>query len=529
MNLKGSELYLYGLEMKIRPAWKKIRMPGDENYVRHTLSDRDFDLSPSNPDAPTIHVLVDDVLIHILEYLRLNEIVQCERVCRRWQMLIYGMFAKSSLELSPGKLNLFGPLTRSVVSKLLILSGSQLKDLRVKNVDYATRSNILKVVGQLCPELQCLDVSMVRGINFRRIKELTTKCTKLKSLVVAKCPDFDEKALSTVLESYPDLECLNVSCCPIYGRCFKRLPVALKELKMSYCQTVELVSQEEIGIRCPNLEVLHMDHIMTSRSVLRGIGKSCSNMQDLTVTLYEENALTELPDFSNLKSLRIECTGVDLTKLMESLPKLQNLTINALECVDEPDFSKLRELKTVALHGLNLSLTSLGSLVNCPLLESVYLMSCRGDLSPETILRIIRGCPNLKSVRCPDLNLSVSFITSLDKIMASRTTKIEIGMRADTLTPKQLLEVQCDNRKIEFDIINNFPLLGTSDDEDDDDDDDESFFSDGSFEDFWLYGYDSDHSLPDALLYGNALGLLHPNFGLYDFDYSDSDSDISLG
>ncbi|XP_047499020.1 F-box/LRR-repeat protein 20-like isoform X2 [Penaeus chinensis] len=307
-------------------------------------------------------------------------------LCRRWQMLIYGMFAKSSLELSPTKLNLFGPLTHSVVSKLLILSGSQLKELRVKNVDYATRSNILKVVGQLCPELECLDVSMVRGINFRRMKELTSKCTKLKSLVVAKCPDFDEKALCTVLESYPDLECLNVSCCPIYGRCFKKLPVTLKELKISYCQTVESLSQEEIGIRCPNLEVLHMDHLLTSRHVLESIGRNCSNLKDLTVTLCEENALSELPDFTNLKSLRIECTGVDLTKLMECLPSLENLNINALDCVDEPDFSILKELRALALHGLNLSESSLGSLENCPHLESGVPNELQGGSDPGHVV-----------------------------------------------------------------------------------------------------------------------------------------------
>ncbi|XP_037788733.1 uncharacterized protein LOC119584277 [Penaeus monodon] len=272
-----------------------------------------------------------------------------------------------------------------------------------------------------------------------------------------------------------------------------------------------------------------MDHLLTSRHVLESIGRNCSNLSDLTVTLCEEKALSELPDFTNLKSLRIECTGVDLTKLMQCLPSLENLNINALECVDEPDFSILKELRALALHGLNLSESSLGSLENCPHLESVYLMSCRGDLSLDTLLRIIRKCLNLKSVRCPNLNLSLAFITSLDKIMASRTTKIEIGMRADTLTPKQLLEVQCDH-KIEFDIISNFPLLGPSDDDDDDDDDDdESFFSDGSFEDFWLYGYGSDNSLPDAMFYGNALELVHPHFGLFDFDYSDSESDISLG
>lgn len=65
--------------MVIRPARKKIIMPGDKEYVRRPLPDRDFDLSHPNPDGASIHILVDDVLFKILEYLPIKDLVRCER------------------------------------------------------------------------------------------------------------------------------------------------------------------------------------------------------------------------------------------------------------------------------------------------------------------------------------------------------------------------------------------------------------------------------------------------------------------
>lgn len=70
-------------------------------------------------------------------------------VCRRWQMLVHGMFTKvTRLEIAPGNLGLFGPITSNIISKLLILSGPTLKSLKLQSIDYSTRRNILKIVGK---------------------------------------------------------------------------------------------------------------------------------------------------------------------------------------------------------------------------------------------------------------------------------------------------------------------------------------------------------------------------------------------
>lgn len=65
-------------------------------------------------------------------------------------MLVHGLFGKvSRLEIDPyymGGINV--PITRSIISKLLILSGPTLRELKLLRVGDATRGNILKIVGK---------------------------------------------------------------------------------------------------------------------------------------------------------------------------------------------------------------------------------------------------------------------------------------------------------------------------------------------------------------------------------------------
>lgn len=66
-------------------------------------------------------------------------------------MLVHGLFTKvNRLEIDPNWLGINAPITKSIVSKLLILSGPTLKELKLLSVDHATRGNILKIVGKYC-------------------------------------------------------------------------------------------------------------------------------------------------------------------------------------------------------------------------------------------------------------------------------------------------------------------------------------------------------------------------------------------
>ncbi|XP_045594424.1 F-box/LRR-repeat protein 7 isoform X2 [Procambarus clarkii] len=525
LNLKDGHRYIQGQEMVIRPAKKRVVVPGDDDFVRRPFPDRDFDLSQPDPNQPSIHMLVDDVLYKIMEYLSVPELVRCERVCRRWQMLVHGMFTKmNSLEIAPGKLGLFGPVTGAILGKLLLLAGPTLKSLKVQSVDYCSRRNVLKIIGQLCPVLQCLDVTQALGINFQNISALKVSCRNLKSFIAKKCPEFGEKALQQLLASYPELERLDISGCSVTGKCLNILPTTLKELVISNCLNIGPSYLKEIGSRCPLMSILEMDECVVSEEVLEHIGMNCPNIKRLSVSIRIPTVNDSLVHFKKLKDLAVDTAHITLPNILENMPDLETLAIvDKVNPGGETDFSILKKLKAVIFYHLALTSSSLRSLAKCPSLETVHLQNCT-NVTNEILLDILRGCASIKKIRCPNVDLNLSFISTANKIMEGRSGKVVIEVRADSLSAKELLEAQYDNTKIAFDIISCFPFL----DDFCDDGDDESLYSDGSFDDFWMYGYDSDHSLPDALFYGDHLDFLHNPFDLYGFgDDYEGDSDFS--
>ncbi|XP_053655102.1 uncharacterized protein [Cherax quadricarinatus] len=525
LNLKYGNLYIQGQQMVIKPARKRVTLPGDDDFVRRPLPDRDFDLSLPDPDSPTIHMLVDDVLYKILEYLSIPELVSCERVCRRWQMLVHGMFTKmSSLEIAPEKLGLYGPITSPILGKLLILAGLTLKSLKVQSVDFCSKRHVLKIIGQLCPALQCLDVTQAYGVNFHNIGALKANCKNLTSFIAKKCPDFDEKALQELFHSYPQLEQLDISGCPVTGQCFNDLPVTLQKLVISNCPSITPSYIRKIGERCPNMSILEMDNCVITQEALEHIGKKCTNITRLSVSIRNSKINDSLVHFKKLQDLAVDTVSITLPVILENMPDLEIVAIvDKQNAGGETDFSVLKKLKAVIFYQLAITSSSLRSLAKCSALEAVHLQNC-ANITNEILLDILRGCPNIKRIRCPNVDLNLSFIATVNKIMEGRSGKVVIEVRADLLSPKELLEAQYDSTKITFDIISGFSFL----DDYADDGDDDSLYSDGSFDDFWMYGYDSDHSLPDALFYGDHLDFLHNPFDLYGFGYdTEGDSDFS--
>ncbi|XP_018017017.1 uncharacterized protein LOC108673671 [Hyalella azteca] len=63
--------------------------PSSEHYKPHKLSSEEFDLSPACNGQPTLHVLNDDILLHIMKYMNVAEKLMLEAVCRRFQSLVY--------------------------------------------------------------------------------------------------------------------------------------------------------------------------------------------------------------------------------------------------------------------------------------------------------------------------------------------------------------------------------------------------------------------------------------------------------
>lgn len=64
-------------------------------------------------------------------------------------MLVYSHFSKKSkLNISEDFLGMPPLLSKAAVSKVLILSGLNLKSLTVQKIDFVARQNILKIIGE---------------------------------------------------------------------------------------------------------------------------------------------------------------------------------------------------------------------------------------------------------------------------------------------------------------------------------------------------------------------------------------------
>lgn len=485
LQLRDGDCFVQGRKIVIRLAKKKISLPGDDSYVRHPLPDREFDLSQPDPSQPSIHMLVDDVIFKIFSYLPIRNLVRCEGVCRRWQMLVHRHFSKmTTLEINESSLEIAPPFTKAIISKLLILSGPNLKSLKVQRADFATKQNILKIISQLCPVLEHLDVTKARGINFTHISKLAAGCKNIKSFIAKNCFDFDEKAMHQLLVSYPELEKLDVAGTAVYGKNFNYLPRTIKEFCIEripdLCHKKKRIT--EIADRCPNIEVLEMKECMVSKVDLEYFGTNCHSLAKLSVFMPSIEAIEALSFFKSLKDLTLVCDIVDLPELFRSVPMIEVLSVEARDIIsDEADFSMLENLKSLSLNQTFLSHASLMTLAKCKHLEEFYLFKCY-SLPQDALVRILKGCIKLRKIVCPSLQVSPSFITTVDEIMKGRSGKLVIEVRDMGML---LQDMQYDKNKIQLDYSRDYSYLYDPFSYDSDD----SEYSDVSFDTSWL---DSD-------------------------------------
>lgn len=448
LALRDCDCYVEGQPVVIRAARKKMRLSGYSGYMLRPLPDDDFDLASPDPAQPSIHMLVDDIMMKIYSHLPLKSLVMCEGVCRRWQTLLHWYLSKMTrLEISEESLGISPPFTKAIVSKLLTLCGPSLRSLKVQDVDFATRQNILQIVGQLCPHLEHLDVTKARGINFIHISRLAQGCKNIKGFVARNCIDFDEKALHHLLACYPQLEKLNVSGTAINGKNLSMLPTTLKELYFMGDVDECIINRKIVLIadKCPNIEVLDT-HCRMSKEDLEYLGKTCHNLAKLALVMPESDFTDALSNLKKLKELRLVVAVVDLAQVFTSLPQLRVVHVTVGDITsEEVDFSILKELKSLSLSATQLSQASLQSLARCSHLEAIYLFKCHpyGDF----VLDLLKGCPKLKHVTCPYQQFSTSFVTKVDQIMKGRPGKVMIRVQG----PKNLmLSAQYDRSKIEF-------------------------------------------------------------------------------
>lgn len=464
MDLNTQDYHSVSSKLEFRPALRRYMSPGEEYYVRLPLPDRDYDLSPFDSDKSYIHKLNDDVMIKIFEYLPLKTRICCEIVCRRWQALLYIMF-ESTTQLNLDTIfvvkNSLSAVTKDTLAKLLLLTGNKLKSLSLAVVNglyYTAHSekhtnvNLFLIVSQLCKNLECLELSNYPISYFDDVKALYD-CKTLKCFYAKKCFILDDCLFKNLLSVLPCLEKINICYSKIKGNCFNILPEGLKELNINFCKRVSKKSLHKINMVCKNLEVLEMLKLEADKEFLEQLGANCKNMRSLVFQSFTAEVSSQIKVFTKLNHLKIVASTFELSNI-DNLKDLEELCIKVKQkSSNMVDFGKFKCLKKVGIFSSPFNRHELMSLGKCKNLQYVKIMDC-GDIDQDFIKMIVRCCPEIKAIKCPNvwLNDYNQFLNEIVEIMSNRSEPLKLVVNQSDLSYDEM-DVAADlSEKIEIEF-----------------------------------------------------------------------------
>ncbi|CAL4097028.1 unnamed protein product [Meganyctiphanes norvegica] len=488
MDLNHLGCYLPGRRLIFRPSRRYITFPGEKGFVRQPLPDRDYNLSPYDPIKTSIHVLVDDVLIKILEYLTYKERILCELVCRRWQALLYVIFERTmNLNLRENCINQnIHYMSKAMLSKMLLLTGETLRFLTLSKTDAFLKKKVFLIIAQLCPNLEYLDVSYIPDLYFSDAKALKD-CKNLTCFSAKMCIGLKENSFKELISVLPSLKKLDVSHTNIEGYCFNLFPEGLKELNISFCSKVSKNSLRKVSKGCKNLEVLEIEHLNADKHFLEELAANCSNLRSLKLSfpLFRGEVSKEIKLFTKLKCLKIVAYEFELSNIADTDIEELHIEIK-IESENMIDFGKFSQLKNVVLICNALHRHELMSLENCRNLQ--YVTINKSEWADEELIeRIIKGCLEIRHIKCPEVGIDIKCITNINEIMKDRLGPIKMSVDQHSLDLREFLESQYDTNKIEF----NYAKETFSEEDSDDDFSDEEEYYDSEY----IYkSYDSEIS-----------------------------------
>ena len=485
-----------------------------------------FDLPSTEslfPTLPSIHILNNDCLYHILSYLDIVDMMRTALVCKRWYNLCLSkMSCLNRLELTPTfsifRLNKALSHTRFV--SLLLLSNKSLSHLDVSHsslkIDYIS----CKAIADLCPNLVELNLSKIK-ID-RKIASYFARHLppKLSSLILNGCVSLKEKCLKNILMNCNNLEKLDLSYNQtISGKCIAK---HVARNKMRYFNFSECINLNPMTVQFvlsnfyETLEHLDLSYChrevfaisTTQLSVMENLKIFNARCSDFEFADYSTSKLTELlklmPNLEFLdlnKNMAVGNNATFFTLLSKMCPKLRSLNLGTCAITCSHSLNALGDLES--LDSLNLDylpedfnyedLTK-ATLINCKNLTNLSLQSCFID--DDNVYILISELKNLKSLdlRSCQLSLDGSFISKCNAL--DRNSPLIIHLQDTWLKEEDFPDIspcliirfsfQTYNDSLLFDFdgyvpVDDYELLDDYDEYDDPYDEYDADFWDGGY------------------------------------------------
>lgn len=316
VSRKKSTVRMQLAQKIIASSTKSLKKPS--HVVRPAASNS----SAGSGSSSSAHLILDSTcLIHIFRYLPQETLVTCSLVCKVWSNVSVDPVLWRKMNCSQSKLS--ASLLTAIVRRQpenLILDWTSLAKRQVawiiaripglKNLSLQG-TPIQAALGLhtcLCPPLQVLDLSFVRGLNDSAIRDilsppkdsrpgLTDSKSRLRNLRQMKIAgtDISDIALRYITQGLPSLIHLDLSSCQRItdagvaqiGTCPSAINT-LVELDLSSCKLITELSLEYLN-KCEALIRLDLRHVpqVSTQAVIKFAAKSKNDLQVQDVKLVD--------------------------------------------------------------------------------------------------------------------------------------------------------------------------------------------------------------------------------------------------
>ncbi|XP_018018449.1 uncharacterized protein LOC108674969 [Hyalella azteca] len=414
--------------------WGDPYRPISKYYEPHRLSSEEFDLRPACSGQPTLHVLHDDILLHIMKYLNVAEQLTLEAVCRRFQSLVYRELGQNSaIDFTHDKCSWRRALVNRPKSwsktpaqltqnlklctyKMLIMNANRLTTLRLDEYRCIFDINVFAAIGRLAVNLEDLSLQFShKRKHYTPMKTIFTRCTKLRTLCLEGRFNSDE--LMRDLRQCKGLEVLRLGRLRhLNWALVRKLQAPLKELSIhnvedfaNFCKAGFQFCNDSSFPDLPfnsSLTTFRMfNNILRPRlevrkeGILSSLAQKCPALVQLQLDYSFYSKPPDFKTFNNLKVLHfIASDSVEIDVLLKSaLPDIEDLYIEfSTEKIDDMlidhevitvDFSLApASVKSLTLPSVDLDDDSYKSLLRLPQLQRVFVKSQNFSLAQLKLL-----------------------------------------------------------------------------------------------------------------------------------------------
>ncbi|XP_011150265.1 putative RNA-binding protein EEED8.10 [Harpegnathos saltator] len=415
------------IEQKLRERWLHLELNSTHRYALNIK------------DTP-IHMLNDDCLIYIFNFLSVNDRIRSERVCKHWRVLsLKSWHTVKKLDLSYSTWGQqIRPINTAMLRRVLLRCGKFITHIHLSDVPNDLSINTLPIIAYFCPNLTCIDGSSL-PICPMDLHTLTKKCKKITYLSIGSVADISDNDLKNVFKEYEDLSYFEARGNDnIFGTCLSYLPAQmLRTLVIKECHKITDANLSTALARLKNLEclkLLNCCHI--GEKIMEAISDHCKSLTDLRICgragwLYNMNI-----QFTNLVNLRrLEIThffalsNEQLINVALNCPQITHLDISGCDKVTDTGIiaiAGLSKLEYLYINFLtNITNHSLKNLVNLKIFEchSCPLITDHG------VCKILVSSPQLQLLDLSQCcNITNATYEVAKRICDSRTNNVILKM-----------------------------------------------------------------------------------------------------